>query len=134
MGIEVGGLIGLLGGMITGLAGWYFGRKKANKERGLDEIHEHIWQKARSYSWYTTLIVIYLLFFLYIFGVSLSVPIVLAILMFIHLFSWAIFGTIFSSKIYSENEGDKQITKFVIGFFTIFGFAILLLIFLGKIF
>src|SRR5699024_772608 len=134
MGIEVGGLIGLLGGMITGLAGWYFGRKQAKKQRGLDEIHDHIWQKARSYSWYTTLVVIYLLFFLSIFGVPISVPATLAILMFVHLFSWAIIGIFLSSQIYSENEGDNQIAKFLIGFFAICGLIIIILIFIGKIF
>lgn len=106
MEVEVSALVGLLGGMIIGLAGWYFGRKAAKKERGIDEVHNYIWQRARSYSWYITLVAIYVLFFLYIFGVAISVPAALAILIFIHLFSWAIIGMILSSRMYSE-ERDK---------------------------
>lgn len=91
---EIGGMIGLYGGLICGLIGWWFGRKLAKKNRGLDEFYQHIWKTARSYSWYLTIFVLYLLFSLNIFGVEMSVPMVLAMLMFIHIGSWGVIGAI----------------------------------------
>ncbi len=104
MGIQIGGIIGLYGGMICGLLGWYIGRVKAKKQRALDETHHHIWQKARSYSWYVTLVSIYLFFTLHVFGVTLSVAAVLGILLLIHLGSWGIIGMILTGFMYNEKE------------------------------
>jgi len=72
MGVQIGGLIGLYGGAVFGILGWWFGRWMAKKQRGLDELHEHIWQKARSISWFFTLATIYVLFSLVIFGIELK--------------------------------------------------------------
>jgi|SRR5699024_8135255 len=104
MEIQIGGLIGLYGGALIGLIGWLYGRLMAKKQRGLDEIHNYIWQKTRSYSWYVTLITIYILFSLHIFGITLSVAAVLGILLLVHLGSWGIIGIIFSVFMYSERE------------------------------
>lgn len=48
MDISIGGMIGLYGGAICGLLGWWFGRKMARKNRGIDELYTHIWQRAKS--------------------------------------------------------------------------------------
>ena len=96
MELNIGGMIGLYGGVICGLLGWWFGRKKARKNRGLDELYYHIWQKARSYSWYVTLGTIYVFFSLIMFGIELSTAMVLGIFLLAHLGSWAIIGIILS--------------------------------------
>lgn len=92
MDISIGGMIGLYGGMFCGLLGWWFGRKKARENRGLDELYYHIWQRARSYSWYATLGAIYVFFSLVMFGVELSVAMVLGLILITHIGSWAIIG------------------------------------------
>lgn len=94
MDISIGGMIGLYGGILCGLLGWWFGRKKAKENRGLDELYYHIWQKARSYSWYVTLIAIYIFFSLIMFGVELSTAMVLGLILLTHLGSWAIIGIV----------------------------------------
>lgn len=92
MDMQLGGMLGLYGGMIMGLAGWWFGRKKARENRGLDEVYQHIWQKTRSFSWYITLAAIYLLFSLVLAGVEMSPAMILGILLLVHLGSWGVFG------------------------------------------
>lgn len=92
MDVSIGAMIGMFGGMICGIFGWWFGRRKAKQQRGLDEVHQHIWQKARSYSWYITLGAIYLFLSLHLFGVELSLAVVLSKLLFIHLGLWAMIG------------------------------------------
>lgn len=77
MVVSIGGIIGLYGGMICGIIGWWFGRKKARGNRGLDEVHYHIWQKAKSYSWYVTLGAIYIFFSLLVFGIHVNIAMVL---------------------------------------------------------
>ena len=96
MSVSIGGMIGLYGGMLCGVLGWWFGRKKARENRGLDELYDHIWQKARSYSWYVTLGAIYVFFSLLIFGVELNPAMILGILLSTHLGSWGIIGAIVS--------------------------------------
>lgn len=96
MDVSLIGMIGLYGGMLCGILGWWFGRKKAREQRGLDELHDHIWQKARSYAWYVTLASIYIFFSFVMFGFDLSVAMVLGILLLVHLGSWAIIGSILS--------------------------------------
>ncbi|MDT8861875.1 hypothetical protein N0O92_16805 [Alkalihalobacillus sp. MEB130] len=96
MGLQIGGLIGLYGGATFGILGWWLGRRMAKKNRGLDELHDHIWQKARSISWYFTLAAIYILFSLVAFGIELSVAMVLGIMLLVHMSSWGITGMILS--------------------------------------
>ncbi|WP_274308493.1 hypothetical protein [Solibacillus daqui] len=96
MGINIGGMIGLYGGMVCGILGWWFGRQKAKKNRGLDELYYHIWQKARSYAWYATLGAIYIFFSLIMFGVELSTAMVLGIILLTHIGSWGIIGIVLS--------------------------------------
>jgi|SRR5690625_434918 len=104
MSSQLAAFLGLYGGAIIGLSGWYFGRRKAKKERALDEVHDHIWQYARSFAWYATLFTIYILFSLYLFGIPMSVPMVLGILLIVHLSTWAISGISSSIFIYDANE------------------------------
>ncbi|WP_323652962.1 hypothetical protein [Lysinibacillus xylanilyticus] len=82
--------------MICGILGWWFGRKKTRENRGLDELYYHIWQNAKSYSWYVTLGAIYVLFSLIMFGIELSNAMVLGILLLTHLGSWGIIGIVLS--------------------------------------
>lgn len=96
MGVQIGGLIGLYGGATFGILGWWFGRHLAKKKRGLDELHDHIWQKARSISWYFTLAAIYIFFSLVAFGIELSVAMVLGVLLIVHMSSWGFTGMVLS--------------------------------------
>ncbi len=97
---QIAGLIGLFGGAFMGLVGLFLGRRLAKKQRGLDETHQHIWIKSRSIAWYATLFSIYILFTLHLIGIPLTVSLVLGILLFIHLGTWAIVGIILSSYLY----------------------------------
>lgn len=101
MELNIGGMIGLYGGVIFGLLGWWFGRKKARENRGLDELYYHIWQKARSYTWYVTLGAIYVFFSLISFGIELNPAMVLGILLLAHVGSWGIIGIILTINISS---------------------------------
>lgn len=96
MGVQLAGAAGLYGGAILGILGWWFGRRMANKQRGLDELYEHIWQKSRSVSWFFTLASIYVFFSLHIFGIELSTAMVLGIILLVHLASWGFTGMILS--------------------------------------
>lgn len=127
MGIQVGGLIGLISGIVFGLAGLYFGRKEAKKSRGLDEVNEHIWQKARSISWYVTLVVIYILLLLTLLGSSISLVKALSVLLIIHLFSWAIVGTYLTINMYDESKADKNLHQILLTFFAILGISMIVI-------
>ncbi|MCM3767653.1 hypothetical protein [Neobacillus niacini] len=82
------GLFGLLVGALGGAFGLWWGRKQAARKRGLDERYEKISVKSLAASWKITLVAIYILFILFIFGVKLTVAPVLGILIFIHLAGW----------------------------------------------
>ena len=126
MEIQIGGMIGLYGGALIGLIGWYVGRNKAKKQRVLDEIHDHIWQKTRSYSWYLTLFTIYILFTLHGFGITMGVAPVLGIIMIVHIASWGIIGSFLTAFMYSEKTFKTN--DFFIGLGVIIISAILFLV------
>ncbi|ATP42143.1 hypothetical protein CSE16_20190 [Solibacillus sp. R5-41] len=113
MEISIGGMIGLYGGMLCGLLGWWFGRKKARENRGLDELYYHIWQRARSYSWYLTLCAIYVFFSLIMFGVELSTAMVLGLILLTHLGSWAIIGIVLTINM--TVSPSKQLSRAKVG-------------------
>jgi hypothetical protein len=96
MGEQLAGAAGLYGGAILGILGWWFGRRMAAKQGGLDELYEHIWQKARSISWFFTLAAIYIFFSLLIFGVELNTAMVLGVILLVHFASWGFTGVILS--------------------------------------
>lgn len=123
MSSQLAAFLGLYGGALAGLSGWYFGRRKAKKERALDEVHDHIWQYARSFAWYATLFTIYILFSLYLFEIPMSVPMVLGILLIVHLGVWAISG-IFSS-IFMYNVKDPKYVYLIIGILIMIGSLVL---------
>lgn len=101
MEVNILGMVGLCGGALMGLGGWWFGRKKARKQRGIDEVHDHIWQKARSYAWYATLVGIYFFFFLLMINIPLKTSMTLGILLFIHMGTWALSGIILTVFIHT---------------------------------
>lgn len=112
MGVQIAGLIGLYGGATIGILGWWFGRRLANKNRGLDELYEHIWQKARSISWYFTLVSVYIFFSLLLFGIELNLAMVLGVMLTVHLASWGITGMILSINMSMENPLKPSRVKF----------------------
>src|SRR5690625_1121496 len=125
--VQLGGLIGLYGGLLMGLGGWYFGRRQAKKQRALDETHDHIWKKARSISWYTTIIAIYILFSLYLVNVQLTIPMILGVLLFIQLGSWGISGIVLTAILYSEKKINiKLIIGYTIIIVSSFGFLLMM--------
>ncbi|MBS4174812.1 hypothetical protein [Bacillus sp. FJAT-49736] len=115
MEISVGGLVGLYGGLLIGGFGWWFGRKMAHKNRGIDELYHHIWQKARSYSWFATIAAIYILFSISALGVPLKVPMVLGVLLLVHLGSWAIIGMVMNFRMNVIPKPVNKATKIVLG-------------------
>lgn len=102
MEVQIGGLIGLYGGAMIGILGWWFGRRMSKKQRGLDELHDHIWQKARSISWFFSLASMYILFTLIMFGMELRAAMVLGVIMLVHFASWGITGVILSINMNME--------------------------------
>src|SRR5690625_7393955 len=123
MSNQIAGFIGLYGGALMGLLGLFIGRVKARKERGLDELHDHIWQKSRSIAWYATLISIYILFSLHLFGFSLTVSSVLGMLMIVHIGTWGIGGAFLSFLLFTETK--IKISDFVVGILIIISSVIL---------
>lgn len=83
------GFLGLSLGALGGLFGLWWGRRKAARQRGLDERYESITVKSLASGWKITLLSIYLLFILLLFGVQLSVAPVLGIILLIHMAGWA---------------------------------------------
>ena len=115
MELNIWDMIGLYGGVIGGLLGWWFGRQKARKNRGLDELYYHIWQKARSYSWYVTLGALYVFFTLLSFGIELSTAMVLGILLLTHVASWGIIGIILTINM--SSAAPLQPSRVKVGLF-----------------
>ncbi|MCG1023435.1 hypothetical protein EKQ44_17475 [Sutcliffiella horikoshii] len=112
MAVQIGGLVGLYGGAVMGILAWWFGRHMAKKQRGLDELHAHIWQKARAISWFFTLASMYILFTLVIFGMELTAAMVLAVIMLVHFASWGITGVVLSINMNMEEPLKPSRVKF----------------------
>lgn len=87
---QILGLLGLLLGASGGLCGIWWGRKKAVENRGLDERYASITIKSFASAWKITLVSMYILFTLLIFGVEMAAVQLLGILLLIHLAGWAI--------------------------------------------
>src|SRR5690625_709861 len=115
MSDQIAGFIGLYGGALMGLIGLFYGRAKAKKQRALDETHDHIWQQSRSLSWYATLISIYILFSLHLFGFPLTIASVLGILLIVHMGALAFSGAMLYFFFYSE-----LVIKFSVFVFSVF--------------
>ncbi|WP_404460781.1 hypothetical protein [Sutcliffiella horikoshii] len=112
MEVQIGGLVGLYGGAVIGIIAWWFGRRMAKKQRGLDELHDHIWQKARSISWFFTLASLYILFTLIMFGMELRAAMVLGVIMLVHFASWGITGVVLSINMNMEEPLKPSKVKF----------------------
>jgi hypothetical protein len=119
--------VGIYGGLTIGLLGWLFGRQAAKKRRGLDEVHDYVWRKARSTSWYFTIAGIYVLLTLELMNVKLSLIAALAILLFIQLSSWGVAGMYYSVRLTEDAAPGKSIWKLsaVIGSTVLIFFVIL---------
>ncbi|AOZ93649.1 hypothetical protein [Paenibacillus crassostreae] len=97
--------VGIYGGLLFGIVGWYFGRRAVAKNNGLDEVLAYIAAKSRSISWYFTIAAICVLFSLEVFGLSIGTIPSLAILLFVHLGSWGLTSLILHSRM--TNDPDE---------------------------
>lgn len=88
-GNQLLGFLGLVLGALGGLFGLWWGRKKAAKNRGLDERYESITTKSFASAWKISLAAMYILFALVIFGFQLAAAQLLGILLLIHMIGWA---------------------------------------------
>ena len=91
-------LAGRLLGIIGGLFGLLYGRKKAAQNRGLDERNAEITKNALATGWKVTLVAIYVFWLLLVFGVQFSVAEVLGILLLVHMIGWAGFRFYYQYK------------------------------------
>lgn len=96
MEIQYGALLGLYGGLLCGVLGWYFGRRKGEKNRENDEVRDHVFKTARSISWFATIGTIYIMFTLLGVGIELSIAPTLGILMLVQMASWGISAAVLS--------------------------------------
>ncbi|MFC6333840.1 hypothetical protein ACFP56_14530 [Paenibacillus septentrionalis] len=121
--------VGIYGGLIFGLLGWYFGRRAARKNRGLDEMHDYIWNKARSASWYAVITAIYLLMTLHVSGITINLMPALSILLFVQLSSWAITGAVYASKLTTNSTVNQSfvLSTIIAAFFIVFFIIVSLL-------
>ena len=100
--------VGVYGGLLCGILGWFFGRQQLRKKKGLDEMYYYVWGKAKSISWYFTVVALYILMSLVLFEIEIGTLPILAILLFVHLGSWAISGFILSAKLTEPNLTIKN--------------------------
>lgn len=91
-------LAGILLGIVGGLFGLVYGRKKAAQSRGLDERNVEITKNALATGWKVTLVAIYVFWFLLVFGVQFSVAEVLGILLLVHMSGWVGFRFYYEFK------------------------------------
>lgn len=100
MGLDqILGLCGLFLGALGGGFGWWYGRRQAARNRGLDERYEIISGKSLANAWKITLVSFYLLFILVIFKVHISAAAVLGILLIVHMAGWAISTIYYNVKL-----------------------------------
>lgn len=99
--MEILGVFGVYGGLLCGILGWYFGRKKAKKQNGIDEMYHYLMGKSHSLTWYMTVAAIYVLMSLYIFGIDIGMMPSLGILMIVHVGGWGVSILILKAK-YSD--------------------------------
>lgn len=88
------GILGLLLGVSGALFGIWWGRRLSIRQRGIDERYKNISIRSLANGWKITLVSIYILFLLMLFGIKLSVAPVLGIILLIHMAGWA-FSTVY---------------------------------------
>ena len=82
-------ILGLILGATGGFFGFWWGRKKAAENRGLDERYENITTKSFASAWKISLGAMYILFALLIFGLQLAAMQLLGLLFIVHMIGWA---------------------------------------------
>src|SRR5699024_12364660 len=92
-----------------------------------DEVHYYIWKRARSYSWYATLLIIYVLLLLSLLGVLLSTIKVFSVLLIVHLFTWASVGLYLSASMFNEEKADKNVQWVLLALLIVLGTAMLVI-------
>lgn len=101
--METLGVLGVYGGLLCGILGWYFGRRKAKKNNGIDELYHFLLGKSHSFTWYMTLGALYVLMSLYIFGIDIGVMPTLSIVLLVHVGGWGTSLIILNAK-YSDES------------------------------
>jgi len=100
--------LGIYGGLLFGIAGWYFGRRAAAQKNGLDEMLAYMTAKSRSISWYFTIAAIYVLLSLEVFGLSIGTIPALAILLFVLLGSWGLSFFILQARMTADPDDEAH--------------------------
>lgn len=119
--------LGIYGGLLFGIAGWYFGRRAAAKNNGLDEMLAYMTAKSRSISWYFTIAAIYVLLSLEVFGLSIGTIPALAILLFVHLGSWGLSFFILQARMTDDPDDEARKGKLQLMMSIAIGISILIL-------
>ena len=86
---QIWAILGLVLGASAGLFAYWWGRKKAAENRGLDERYENIMTNSFASAWKISLAAMYILFAITIFGVELAAVHLLGMLLIIHMIGWA---------------------------------------------
>ncbi|REK71550.1 hypothetical protein [Paenibacillus paeoniae] len=100
--------LGIYGGLLFGIAGWYFGRRNAAKKNELDEMRAYMSAKSRSLSWYFTIATIFVLMSLEILGHSIGTIPSLGILLFVHLGIWGLTFIILQSRMTNDPDDTSK--------------------------
>lgn len=123
--MNIGGLIGLLSVILSGVGYWFFYKRIAKKKRLYDEVYKSIQHQAFLLSWYITLATVFMILVIVLLGVSLSALKVITIIFIVQLFSFASVMSYKSLRIYAETKGERQLQIASLLLFIVLGTAFL---------
>lgn len=118
--------VGIYGGLLFGIAAWYFGRRAVAQNNAMDEVLAYIAAKSRSISWYFTTAAICVLLSLEVLGLSIGTITALGILMFVHMGSWGLTSIILHARM-THNPDETSTGKIQLVQGIAIGFSILIL-------